>query len=341
MLKKEAPLEILVTFPLEEELQDQLKQVSPNINFTFITAKNVDEVPPELLKKANILYTYTVFPDVGQAPNLKWVQFHVAGTDKGINLPLFQENNVIATNISGTNAPVVAEYALMMILALSHNLPKMIKFKNKSEWTNPWETLAPNELRGSTVGIIGYGSIGRQLARLLQPHNVTILAAKRNAMQPKDTGYTIDGMGDPEGEFFTRLYPIEARCSMLKECDFVVIAVPLTTETKGLIGLEELQSMKKGSFLIDVSRGGVVDHEHLLSVLKEEHLAGTALDVFPEEPLPSDNPLWKMPNVIISPHMAGIGPNYNSRSVQLFIENLYRFIEGKPLLNQVDIKKEY
>jgi len=340
-LETTSKIEVLVTFPLEDELKEDLKQLSSRINLTFTTAKTVDEVPAELLAKTNVLYTLTVFPDIEQAPNLKWVQFHVSGTDKGIQAPIFQENNVIATNISGTNAPVVAEYALMMILALSRNFPKMIDFKKQKEWPDSWKELLPTELRGSTIGIIGYGSIGRQLARLLQPHDVTILAAKRNAMQPKDTGYTIEGMGDPEGEFFTRLYPIEARCSMLKECDYTVVAVPLTSETRGLMGLEELRSMKKGACLVDVSRGGIVDHDALQLVLEEGHLAGVALDVFPVEPLPNDSPLWEMPNVIITPHMAGIGPNYNSRSVQLFIENLSRYIEGKPLYNQVDLKNEY
>ena len=340
-MKDEKPLEVLVTFPLEDHLIEELQQVSPRLHFTFLNAKTIDDVPQDIIAKVDILYTLTVFPERSQAPNLKWIQFHVSGTDKGIQESIFQDDNVIATNISGTNAPVVAEYALMMILALSRSIPKMLELKNQKIWPNAWDTLMPSELRESTIGIVGYGSIGRQLARLLQPHNVTILAAKRDAMQPKDTGYTIDGMGDPNGDLFNRLYPIEARCSMLKECDFVVVCVPLTSNTKGIIGINELRAMKKGAFLIDVSRGGVVDHDALINILEEDHLAGAALDVFPEEPLPPDNKLWDFKNVIITPHMAGIGPKYNSRSVQLFIENLLRFIDDKSLYNQVDLKKEY
>jgi phosphoglycerate dehydrogenase-like enzyme len=160
-------------------------------------------------------------------------------------------------------------------------------------------------------------------------------------MQPEDTGYTQEGMGDPEGNLPRRIYPFQALKSMIRECDFLVVTVPLTPETRGLIGAEELARMKDTAYLVDISRGGVVDHNSLIQSLKEGGIAGAALDVFPEEPLPEDSPLWKLPNVIISPHIAGVSPHYDQRAIDLFAENLQRYLNGEPLLNRVDLERGY
>jgi len=128
---------------------------------------------------------------------------------------------------------------------------------------------------------------------------------------------------------------------MVKECDFVVVAVPLTPETQGLIGQEVLEAMKPNAFLVDVSRGGVVDQAALIEALQDKKIAGAGLDVFPEEPPPADNPLWKMPNVIITQHMAGVTPRYDERAIAFFAENLKRYLAGEPLYNQIDLEKGY
>ncbi|MEJ5201581.1 MAG: D-2-hydroxyacid dehydrogenase, partial [Anaerolineales bacterium] len=195
--------------------------------------------------------------------------------------------------------------------------------------------------RGSTVGIVGYGSIGREIARLLLPFGVTILAAKRDVKHPQDTGYTIPGLGDPHGDFFHRLYPIQALKSMLKLCDFVIVSVPLTRQTRNMINADVLKAIKSGAYLIDIGRGGVIDQSALLDALQEHRLAGAALDVFAEEPLPPSSPFWHLPNVIISPHIAGISPYYRLRAADLFAENLQRYIRGIPLLNLLDLDNQY
>ena len=154
-------------------------------------------------------------------------------------------------------------------------------------------------------------------------------------------GYSKDDMGDPQGDLFTRLYPPQALRSMVGECDFVVVSVPLTSSTVGLLGKEQLAAMKPSAYLVDISRGGVVDHEALIAALNQEQLAGAALDVFPEEPLPEDSPLWEMSNVIITPHIAGFSGRYNQRANDLFVENLGRYLAGEELLNKVDFDREY
>jgi phosphoglycerate dehydrogenase-like enzyme len=160
-------------------------------------------------------------------------------------------------------------------------------------------------------------------------------------MHPEDSGYHPQELGDPGGDLVHRLYPPQAVKSMFKECDFIVVSVPLTGETRHLIGAPELAACKPSAYLIDISRGDVIDHAALINALEENRLAGAALDVFPKEPLPADNPLWKLPNVLLSPHIAGITPHYDHRAIALFSDNLYRYLAGMPLFNQVNLARGY
>jgi phosphoglycerate dehydrogenase-like enzyme len=191
------------------------------------------------------------------------------------------------------------------------------------------------------VGIVGYGSIGRQTARLLQTFGATVLATKRDIRHPEDTGYTVEGLGDSAGDLVNRLYPPQALGSMLKECDYIVVTLPRTKETRGLLGSKELATFKPGAFLVDISRGEIVDHNALIPLLRERKIAGAALDVFPVEPLPADNPLWKLPNVILTPHIAGFSAKYDERAAELLAHNLHRYLEELPLYNRLDLSLEY
>jgi phosphoglycerate dehydrogenase-like enzyme len=335
-------IEVLVTVPFNEALIDSLRAVSPRLHVSAFPARKVEDVPPELWERAEVLYTDSLIPQPEQAPNLKWIQFHFAGIDYAADQPLLQKPEMIATNLSGAASTQAAEYVVMMLLALGHRLPDLMAIQAKAEWPKDrTERVLPRPLRGSTGGIVGYGSIGRQTARLRQPFNVTILATKRDVMRPHDTGYTQDGLGDPQGDFFQRLYPIQALRSMFRECDFVVVTLPLTHETRGLIKLADLEALKPGAFLVDVSRGGIIDPAALVSALQDKKIAGAALDVFAEEPLPASSPLWKLPNVIITPHLSGTSPYYNERAAALFAENLNRYLVGLPLYNRFDPQKGY
>jgi phosphoglycerate dehydrogenase-like enzyme len=229
-----------------------------------------------------------------------------------------------------------------MLLAFSRHLPALSTQQRKAEWPKDrWERFKPRELRTSTVGIVGYGSIGRQVAHLLHEFGATVLATKNDAMHPSDSGYTPKGMGDPNGDLVHRLYPAQAIKSMLKDCDFFVIAVPLSEKTRGLVSAEVLSACKPGAYLVDVSRGGIVDHTALVKALNEHRLGGAALDVFPEEPLPKKSPLWEMQNVIITPHIAGVSAHYDERAMELFAENLSRYIADLPLYNAFDLERGY
>lgn len=335
-------VEVLITLPFPEELVDQLRKVSPRLNITVHKARDAEEVPENIWKHTKVLYTNRVIPAPEQAPNLRWIQFHWAGVDHATEEAILREEKVIATSLSGAHAPQMAEYVLMMLLALGHHLPSMIEYQKRHEWPKDrWERFSPQELSESTVGIVGYGSIGREVARLLSAFGTTILATKRDVMHPQDRGYIPKGRGDPNGELPRRLYPPQARISMLKECDYLVITVPLTSETEGLIGEEEIRALKEQAYIVDVSRGGVLDHEALITALRERRLGGAALDVFTAEPLPDDSPLWNFPNVIISPHISGNTPFYDERAIALFSENMQRYLADLPLYNVIDPERGY
>lgn len=341
-LMSDSPIEVLMTMQFSAEQVEKLKAVSSRLHVTVLPAIKPEEIPAEVWARTEVLYTDRVLPTPAQAPKLRFIQFHYAGVDYAAESPIMRKPDLVAATLSGAVSSQVAEWCVAMLLALGHRLPEMVALQAKSEWPQDrWAQFAPVELRGTTIGLVPYGSISREIARLLVPFGVNILAAKRNAMDPTDRGYMPEGLGDPEGNLFKRLYPIEALKSMLKECDFVVISLPLTPQTRGMIGAEELAAMKPGAFLVDCGRGGVIDHAALLQSLNEKHLAGAALDVFPQEPLPADSPLWKQHNVIISPHVAGISKDFNAHAAALFAENLRRYIDGAAIYNRFDIEKGY
>lgn len=336
-------IELLITLPLNEKQVNSIRSVSKKLNVSLIAAKAVAEIPLTQWEKTEILFTNSrILPEPDAAPQLKWVQLNHAGVDRALNKPLIKDSRSVITSASGVIVSQVAEYAVTACLALGHKLPVLAGIQRERNWLrNTSESLIPTELRGSTVGIVGYGSIGREVARLIKPFGAKILAAKKNVMQPKDTGYVQEGLGDPEGTLFDRLYPIQALTDMLPLCDFVVLALPLTDETYQIINAEVLASMKSSAYLINVGRGNLVDEEALISTLKEGKIAGAMLDVFSQEPLPDDNPLWNLPNVIVTPHIAGLSAHLLDDTVNLFITNLKRYLEGQPLFNQIDLDKGY
>jgi phosphoglycerate dehydrogenase-like enzyme len=336
------PIEVLVTTPFSEALINRLTTISPKIYVTAITAQKASEIPAETWARTEVLYTGHILPRPEQVPALRWIQFHFAGIDRFLDDPVVKKEGMRVTTLSGAAAPQMGEYILAMMLALSRKLPALFVNQRKSEWPRDrFERFVPFELNGKTCGIIGYGSVGRQVAKLLQPFGVTVLATKHNAMNPRDEDFTVADQGDPQGDLVQRLYPPQALKSMLKECHFVIVAAPLTKETEGLVDAKALSVLNPGAYLVDVSRGGIVKINDIIDALKSGQLAGAALDVFPDEPLPSSSPLWQTPGLIISPHISGGSTQYNERAVTMFSENLNRYLAGLPLYNLYDPDRGY
>jgi len=332
---------VLITLSYPELLVERLRALSPRLQVRVHPARSAQDLPDDLLQDVEVLYTHHALPEPASVPNLRWVQFHFAGVDAIVDHPLLH-TDVQVTTLSGASAPQLAEYALMGILALGRRVPRMVADKAAKRWAEDrFERFRPRELRGATVGIVGYGSTGREVARLCRAFGATVLATKRDLRSLDDQGYQLKDLGDPNADLAERLYPPQAVASMASLCDFLVIAVPLTAETRGMIDRQVLAALRPTAFLVDLSRGGVVDHGALVEALSEKKLAGAVLDVYPEEPLRESSPLWEMTNVLLSPHIAGASGDYFERATELFAENLRRYLSDQPLLNLYDPQRGY
>jgi len=314
----------------------------PALRFELHPTRHAEKIPLEVWREVEILYTFNTLPPPEWVPRLRWVQLHSAGADHVLEHPLFR-SPVEFTTASGVHAINIAEYVFAMALAWFHRLPRMLEWQARGQWPpdrERWALFVPEELWGKTIGIVGYGSIGRQVARLAKAFGMRVLAMQRGEDR-RDRGFVFPGTGDPEGTLPDRFYTPAQLHEMLAESDIVVIAVPLTPETRGMFDEAAFRAMKRDAFLINIARGSVCEEPALIRALQEGWIGGAALDVFEQEPLPPEHPLWRLPNVLISPHVAGFTPHYDTRAAQIFEENLARYMRGEPLLNRVDKARGY
>ncbi|MGD8466722.1 MAG: D-2-hydroxyacid dehydrogenase [Anaerolineae bacterium] len=337
------PVDVLSTMRFTPELLEQLRVVSPRLHITQETCRNADQVAAALSAhpETRVLYTFFVPNDIlQQAPSLRWIQLHTAGADHLQNQPVM-ESNMAITTVSGIHATPIAEYVMASMLAHRWRVAHWTECQREAQWpSGRWQLYARPELRASTLGILGYGSIGREVARLAKAFGMRVLALSRSGSRI-DHGYTAGDIGDPEGAIPETIYKPEGLQEMLAECDYVVIALPLTPATTHLIGEAELHAMKPDAYLVNIARGGIIDEPALIRALEEGWIAGAGLDVFEEEPLPPESPLWNLDSALLSPHVAGFTPRYDERAVALFAQNLERYLNDERLLNLIDKERGY
>lgn len=325
---------------LEDEYLQQIAAVSPQINLHVgLPAHRLTDpkaqsasFPPEdietLLPTTEVLFAFRLPDGLAQkAPGLRWVQFATAGVEQARDAGLFA-SDVIITSSSGIHAKPMGEYVLASMLMFVHKFP----LAQRQQMAHTWKTYTGAELGDKTLGIVGYGRIGREVARLALAFGMKVVATQSSVTSPQRISV-------PGGA--VELLPANHLHALLSRSDFVVVSVPLVQETVKLIGEPELRAMKPTAFLVNISRGRVLDEAALTRALSERWIAGAGLDVFEKEPLPADSPLWGMENVILTPHIAGSHERYNERATALFCENLRRYLSGQPLLNVVDKVKGY
>lgn len=332
-------LNVLVTMRFDDKQLDRLRAVSPEISVSQADPDTAD------YSKTHVLYAGAPPRDLSRAPALRWVQLHMAGVNALLDHPLYTDTALPLTTTSGVHAATIAEYAVTMLLALAHRVPRMVEWQARGTWPpdeQRWPLFVPSEVRGATLGVIGYGSIGRELARIAKAaFGMTVLASKRDPARRTDDGYCLPGTGDPEGRLPDEWLGHAQLDSLLARSDVVVLCAPLTAETRGLIGEAALGRMKPSAYFINVGRGASVDEAALARALRERRIAGAAVDVFAQEPPPAGHPLYGLDNVILSPHVSGFLPSYDEKCSVLFAENLRRHLAGEPLLNLVDRSRGY
>ncbi|MCK1487749.1 D-2-hydroxyacid dehydrogenase [Bradyrhizobium sp. 193] len=258
----------------------------------------------------------------GRARKLRWFQALSAGIDS--MLPIRDRvGDIIVTNVRGMQGGLIADYVIGGVTMLNWNFRQLLKEQAERKWIH--RSVAP--LADKTLGIVGLGSIGASIARRAKSAGMIVLGAKRAISVP--------------AEGVDRLFGSDQLKDLLPLCDFVVLAVPATPETVGLMGADEIACMRRDAFLINIARGSVVVESELISALQVGSLAGAMLDVFEREPPPQDSPLWDMPNVIMTPHISGILTDYVERAFDIVTENVERYLKGLPLRNVIDLRRGY
>ncbi len=268
---------------------------------------------------------------LARAPRLTWVHSASAGVERALT-PAARERDLVITNARGVFSRPIAEYVLMMILAVSRRLPGLLELQRE----RTWQPLEGVELRDVTVGIVGLGSIGRAVGALATAFGCRVVAVRRRSDEGAAASVA-DGEPRAFGEvMLDRVGGPELLPELLGESDFVVLAAPLTAATQNMIDATALASMKPGAWLINIARGALIDDRALLNALRDGQIGGAVLDTFRDEPLPPTSPFYDLPNVIVTPHTSWSSGRVLDRSVELFCDNLRRFATGEPLLNVVD-----
>lgn len=332
----------LIAMPFEEQWRAHLQNLAPHLQIEVRPVRQLEDISPEIWQHVEILYTLHIVPAPEQAPKLRWVQLYSAGANHVLDHPLFHTETIFTT-ASGVHTVNGAEYVLMMILAWFHRLPQLMAWQSRGQWPPDRERnskAVPEELRGKTIGIVGYGSIGREVARQAAAFGMRVLALQRRD-DHRDHGFIFPNVGDPLGTIPERYYTFTQLHELLHECDVVVVAVPLTPQTRNLFDEAAFKAMKPGAFLVNIARGEVCDEAALIRALQEHTIAGAGLDVFSQEPLPPESPLWHLPNVLLSPHIMGLTPHYDERAWMIFEENFRRYMAGVSMMNVVDKQLQY
>lgn len=271
---------------------------------------------------AEIFFGHPSIPLTDAAPVLRWIQAPSAGVEHIVKIPAILERGITVTNSRGAHGPSIGEHAIALLLAMTRELHTCFTQQAEHNWTRDILYKTNREVMGMTMGILGYGALGRGIAQRAAGFELNLLAVDARAVE-----------GHP---FIDEVWPPSRLPEMLELADVIVVATPLTAETRNLLDAEALARMKPDSYLIVVSRGGIVDEAALEAALRGGKLAGAALDVTETEPLPADSPLWDVPNLILTPHTAGASAPKERRVVEIFRENIVRYVAGDPLLNVVD-----
>ena len=316
-MPRPGPVSVLVYHPDEAQTYARLIR-APRGRVRIRAAATPAEALP-YIEEMDALYTWG-FPTelLPRARRLRWVHVMGAGVDAFLDAPF--PPRVVLTRVEGVFGPWMAEYVLGWLLWAAQQTEGF----RAAQRGHRWEPAMPTLLRGRTIGIVGLGSIGRTVARVARALGMRVVGMNRS------------GRPVPEVE---RVYRRASLRELLRASDYAVLVVPLTPETRGLVGEAELRAMRPAAWLVNIGRGALVQEDALVRALRERWIAGAVLDVFVEEPLPAEHPLWEMPNVVVTPHVSG--PNDPAEIAPIFNENLHRFLQRRVLRGRVDLRRGY
>ncbi len=308
-------MKILSNVKLEDEEIARLKAVVTDLDVAVVGG-DIDDALKEI-GDSDVFFGRIPQRVFLAAKKLRWIQVFGAGVETCI-FPELIDSDVILTNTSGAFNQVVADHAFGLILSISRGIAYFVRNQSKKIWSRD---RVFHQLAGQTLGIIGLGNIGSEIARRGKAFGMKVAAADVKAVECP--------------AFVDEIYSIQDMGRVLGQADYLVITVPLTADTRGMIGAAEISKMKPTAHLINIARGAVVEEAALIDALKTGVIAGAGLDVFDAEPLPPESEFWDMDNVVVSPHMGGLAPETRAISFEIFLENFKKFVAGEPLKNVI------
>ena len=316
-------MKVLITAGWVDRFVDGFRQEFPQVE--FVLADTTEEITAQAAD-AEAAFGPINSSQLQAAPNIRWIQASSAGVEWMPNVPELAERGITVCNTRGAHATTIAEHTIGMLVFLTRGFGPLHKAQQRHEWGVPEGTRLVG-LVGLKMGIVGLGNIGRQIARRAAAFDMDVSAVDVNPMEKPD--YVKD------------LQLMDGMPALLRESDVVVVTVPITAETRGMIGPDELALLQPEAFFIVISRGGIIHEPTLIRMLEEGKLAGAALDVAATEPLPADDPLWDAPNLFITPHSSPSSVQTTSNVGRIMRDNLKRFLNGEPLQNTVGIERGY
>ena len=336
------PVRIAIAYGgFDAETLAAFRAVSPRLVFDVTSRYGQAGADEVVTPETDGLIGHSLPSDLSRAPRLRWLQILSAGAESALALggggpwPA----GITLTNARGCYAGAIAQFTLAALLRVAEKVDVRNDLQRGGAWPPDNDAFIGTLLRGQTLVIVGYGGIGREIARLASDFGMRILAVKARPEQRIDTSYRLPGTGDPEGTIPERIVGIEGLGEAFAEADFVSVTLPISPGSRGVIGRSALERLRPHVWLVNTGRGPVIDEDALAELLAARRIGGAALDVFGEEPLPSSSPFWTLPNVVLTPHISGSSGALEHR--QLIAENLRRFVAGEPLMNEVDVERGY
>ena len=314
-----AQLKALITGRYSPEVEAISEDAPSEVEIRFLPQ---GEALGDHVSDVDIIYGHIGAGDLAKAESLRWVQVASAGVE-GMMYPAFKASDVILTNSRRMHGSQIAEHAFALLLSLTRRIITQYEFMQDKRW----EKAPCIELAGMTMGILGLGGIGRAIAARAKAFEFNVIAVDPEPIE--------------KPESVSELGKLDWLSEFMAKSNVVVVCCPITPETHKLLSHEEFNQMEDGSYLVNISRGKVVDEDALLAALRSGKLAGAGLDVTYTEPCPPESPLWTEPNVILTAHTAGGSQHIQARTMQLFIDNLHRYVKGEPLINVADKEKGY
>jgi phosphoglycerate dehydrogenase-like enzyme len=308
-------------------IRERLQQEFPG--HQFVQLQNYDRVPQEI-PDTDVFIGWSLRPEqFVAAKKLRWIHSPAAAVHQ-LMFPELIQSSVLLTNSTGIHGPVVAEHAIAVLLAMAKRLPQAMQYQARREWSQDqlWHGRPrPREVADATVVVVGMGGIGREFTARAKALGMKVLAVRENPAKGNGGADAVYGPNEID--------------RVLPQADYILLCTPVTPATTGIVNAARLEKMKTDAYLINVARGPLIDEPALIQALQDRRIAGAALDVFNEEPLPPESPFWSLDNVLITPHTAAVTDRLWERHYRLIAENLKRFLGGEPLLNEVDKKRGY